>query len=139
MTKAIDNIYYANETNIEQELLTEDKIIFFKEGLEEQEKKIKNNLNISSKDMDNFINYNPKDEGDYASIALEQSLGTSISKKQANNLVLIKKSLEKIENNCYGVCDLCEEPINIERLKIKMFAEYCISCREITEKEGKQY
>ena len=137
MTKAIDSIYYANENHNVQNQLTQNDIAFFKNELQKEEKKIQNHLNLSSKEMDNFINYNPKDEGDHASIALEQSLGTSISKRQAQNLILIKQSLEKIEDKSYGICNLCEEPINIERLKIKMFAEYCICCREVIENEKK--
>jgi DnaK suppressor protein len=135
MTKPINEDYYSIEECKVKSVLTEDEIKFFKEGLTIQKKKIQNNLNITSSEMDDFINYDPKDEGDYASIALEQSLGREISNIQAKNLLLIEKSLQKIEHNCYGICELCESPIQIERLKIKMFAEYCISCREIIEKE----
>lgn len=138
MTKAIDGTYYTKEENHEgnvESILTKEEITFFKKALEVEQAKIKKSLNISSTEMDNFVNYDPKDEGDYASIALEQSLGTKISAIQAKNLLLIEKSLKKIEDNCYGICDLCEEPIQTERLKIKIFAEYCISCREIIEKE----
>ena len=136
MTKATNKGYYSTEECNVKSILTESEIEFFKEGLKEQQKKIKSNLNISSSEMDDFVNYDPKDEGDYASIALEQSLGRKISGIQAKNLVLIEKSLKNIEHNCYGICKLCEEPIRTERLKIKMFAEYCISCREIIEKEN---
>jgi len=136
MTKAINGVYYSHTREDLPNPLTPNEISFFKEGLEKEEATIKNNLNMSSNEMDNFRNSNPKDEADHASIALEQTLGTKLSAIQANKLVLITKSLEKIENNCYGICDLCEEAINVERLKIKMFAEYCISCRELVE-QGK--
>jgi DnaK suppressor protein len=132
MTKAINGVYYSNSEEVSSSL-TQQEILFFTEGLKKEEKTIKNNLNVSSKQLDNFMNSNPKDEGDHASIAQEETLESTISKIQAKKLLLIKKSLLKIENNCYGICDLCEEPINPERLKIKMFAEYCISCREIVE------
>ena len=135
MTKAKNERYYSKEECSVESVLTKSEIKFFKDGLEEQQQKIKSNLDMSSSEMDGFVNYDPKDEGDYASIALEQSLGRKISSIQAKNLILIEKSLEKIEHNCYGICKLCEEPIRTERLKIKMFAEYCISCREIIEKE----
>ncbi len=137
MTKAINGTYYLNRDEEVQSSLTTQEIIFFKESLEKEKKKINNNLNFSSTEMDNVINYNPKDEADHASIALEQTLSSKISEIQAKKLVFIEKSLQKIEDNCYGMCDLCEEPINIERLKIKMFAEYCICCREIVE-QGRQ-
>jgi len=135
MTNITNNYCSTNMNNI-QSILTPNEIAFFKESLEQQKSKIQKNLNLSSTEMDNFVNYDPKDEGDYASISLEQNLGNKISDIQANNLLLIEKSLNKIKNNCYGICTLCEEPIRTERLKIKMFAEYCISCRELIEKNG---
>jgi DnaK suppressor protein len=138
MTKAIDKDYYSTEECTVQSVLSQDELSFFKKELEKQKRRIESNLNISSSEMDDFINYDPKDEGDYASIALEQSLGSKLSDIQAQNLLLIEKSLKKIEHNCYGICTLCEEPIRTERLKVKVFAEYCISCREIIEKELKQ-
>ena len=138
MTKSIDENYYTNENENEcnvKSVLAEEEMIFFKEALKEKRTKIKKSLNLSSTEMDSFINCDPKDEGDYASMALEQNIGNKISGIQAKNLQLIEKSLKKIEHNCYGICTLCEEPIRTERLKVKMFAEYCISCREIIEKE----
>ena len=136
MTKAINGLYYLNAKEDLTTPLTDKELTFFKESLEKEEAKIRNNLNMSSNEMDTFKNSNPKDEADHASIALEQTLGTKLSKIQAQKLVLIKKSLKKIKNNSYGICDLCEEPINPERLKIKIFAEYCICCRELVE-QGK--
>lgn len=136
MTKAINGIYCSNKQEDVLSPLTPEEILFFKEGLEKEKKTIINNLNMSSNEMNHFKNCNPKDEGDHASIALGETVSTKISKIQAEKLLLIEKSLKKIENNTYGICDLCEEPINPERLKIKMFAEYCICCREIIE-QGK--
>ena len=48
----------------------------------------------------------------------------------------IEESLKQIKDKSYGICNLCEEPINIERLKVKIFAKYCIPCREEMEKNG---
>lgn len=135
MTKSINKDYYATEECTKKSILSQSELSFFKKELEEQKNKIKSNLNISSTEMNEFINYDPKDEGDHASIALEQSIGNKISDIQAKNLLLIDKSLKKIKHNCYGICKLCEEPIRTERLKIKTFAEYCISCREIIERD----
>lgn len=55
--------------------------------------------------------------------------------KQFHKLVAIERSLKRIEDGEYGICELCGEPINIERLKVKIFADYCISCREIIENQ----
>jgi len=57
--------------------------------------------------------------------------------KQKQELKEIEEALKKIEEGRYGICEMCDEPISEERLKIKPHAKYCIICREIIEKEGK--
>jgi DnaK suppressor protein len=56
--------------------------------------------------------------------------------KQAEKLEAIERTLKRMRKGTYGVCDSCGEDINIERLKVKVFADYCITCREAIEKEN---
>ena len=76
-----------------------------------------------------------KDEADHASLAIENTRNNAILHEQHNTLNQINRSLNRIVMGSYGVCQLCEEVINIERLKVKIFAEYCISCKEILERQ----
>lgn len=138
MKKVLGKNYHSNQiTAIASSTLTSNEIEFFKHKLKKAKSKILKNLNIASSDMDSVMNTNPKDEADFASVALEQSLGNTIIERQISNLKEIEYSLEKIKLNCYGTCEMCEEDIIIERLQIKPFAMYCIPCREILEKERK--
>jgi DnaK suppressor protein len=41
----------------------------------------------------------------------------------------IKKSLQAIEEGSYGICEDCEEPIAIARLKARPVTSYCITCK----------
>jgi DnaK suppressor protein len=75
------------------------------------------------------------DEGDHASISAETIVDSAILEQQRKELAEIELALDKINNQSYGICEMCEEPIGIERLKVKNFARFCITCREITEKE----
>jgi DnaK suppressor protein len=128
MTKVIYN------RNPDNSILTSKELAFFKKALKKQKVKILNNLDMTAESMDSFSKNNPKDEGDHASMALDQNLSNVILTKQAKNLIEIDEALERVTDDCYGVCDSCGEAINIERLKIKIFAKYCISCREDMEK-----
>ena len=128
MTKVI----YDKHQN--ESILTNEDVAFFKKALLEQKVKILNNLNMTADSMDSFSKNSPKDEGDNASMALDQSFSNVILTKQAKNLIEIDDALERVADDSYGVCDSCGEAINIERLKIKTFAKYCISCREDMEK-----
>ena len=42
-------------------------------------------------------------------------------------------ALKKIENKTYGICEMCDEEIGIQRLKAKPYAVFCVHCRPIYE------
>lgn len=51
---------------------------------------------------------------------------------------LIRKidgALERIENDEYGECEECEEPINPKRLLVRPMTTLCIDCKEDQERE----
>ena len=117
--------------------LSQSQIKFFQKNLQEQRKKIITNLDNISIESNGLQGSHSGDESDLAS--LQQGLNTtrSLSEQQQKNLELIKRSLEKIEEKTYGICEDCDEPICIERLKVKNFAQYCITCKEINEKNDR--
>ncbi|MCK5855578.1 MAG: RNA polymerase-binding protein DksA [Sulfurovaceae bacterium] len=131
MTKALNPKYYNNNTTT----LTKNELLFFKTELEAKKVKIQRNLNITSSELNINSTSDLRDEGDYASQALETSTNNAILHEQSKTLNQINRSLNQIRVGSYGICNLCEESINIERLKVKIFAEYCISCRELMEKK----
>jgi len=118
-------------------MLNEEQIIFFKTALEAKKVRIKKNLNLTSLEMDDMVNNELKDEGDHASMALGHTVDNAILAQQSRELTEIELALGKIQEDVYGICEMCEEEINIERLKVKIFARYCITCREVVEKQQK--
>ncbi len=78
-----------------------------------------------------------KEESDFASCSANSENNIILLKKLEQELVEINEALESIKNGSYGICQMCEEEINPERLEIKPFAKYCIDCREIIEKENR--
>lgn len=116
-------------------MLNVTEIEFFKKALEERKLKIEQNLNITSTEMNCMKRNELKDEGDHAAMSLETAVDNAILSQQSKELAEIELALDKIENNLYGICEMCEDEINIERLKVKIFARYCITCREVVEKE----
>jgi len=118
-------------------MLNETEINFFKRALEARKEKIKDNLNRTTVEMCQMRRNELKDEGDHAAMSLENAVDNAILGQQSKELAEIEAALDKIEEKLYGICEMCEEEINIERLKVKIFARYCISCREVVEKEDK--
>lgn len=107
---------------------------FFKNALTQRAIQIEKNLKISADEIKTSKHNELKDEGDHAFSQEREHTNSSISKRQSEQLFLIFKSLKKIEDNCYGICEMCDNNIFIERLKVKPFAEYCVSCKEYSER-----
>jgi len=116
-------------------MLNEIEMKFFKTELEERKVKIEKNLSTTSTEMDSMTQNELKDEGDHAAMSLETAVDNAILGQQSKELAEIELALDRIKNKTYGVCDMCGDEINIERLKVKIFARYCITCREVVEKE----
>ena len=116
-------------------MLTREEMNIFGEQLQERKKKILKNLGDVAENLNKMRNQEPKDEGDFAVLSMQTDIDSKILEAQKRELEEIELALEKIKKGTYGVCEMCEEPIGIERLKVKPYARFCIVCREINEKE----
>jgi DnaK suppressor protein len=77
------------------------------------------------------------DEGDHASVNNNSMVESAIVSQQEKELREINVALGKISTREYGICEMCEDNIGFQRLKVKPHAIYCIDCREIVEKSNK--
>ena len=130
MTIALDNNYYTQNN---EEQLSQEELLLFKKELEKQKKKIQIGLDKKLKELNNHDE--AKDEADHATIAIDNLTGNTILREQQKTLNQIKRSLNKIALGTYGICTMCEEKINIERLKVQMFSEHCVACRNELDKQ----
>lgn len=108
----------------------------FKIVLEQRKENILKNLKEYKNEIGELKNSGATDEADFASINTDSAVEEAISKRLKKELEEIEYALKKIENGTYGICEMCEEEIGIERLKVKPQAKYCIVCREIIEKSS---
>lgn len=106
----------------------------FKAMLEERKAQILTNIASASKEMESLSSQELNDEGDHAAVSTDNLTDSAITSHQQNELEEINLALVKIQDDSYGTCDMCEEDISIERLQVKPHAKYCITCREIVEK-----
>ena len=49
--------------------------------------------------------------------------------RESRLIAKIEKSLQAIDEGTYGICEDCEEPIAIARLKARPVTNYCIACK----------
>ena len=109
---------------------------YFKEILESRKSQIEENLSSVNVELNELSGIVAKDEGDHASLNNNSMIEGAIYEQQMQELKEIKKALLKIANGGYGVCEMCEDEIGFQRLKVKPHAIYCIDCREIVEKSN---
>ena len=43
-------------------------------------------------------------------------------------LVQIGKALAKFDDDSYGICETCDEPINEQRLQVIPYTPFCVDC-----------
>lgn len=114
--------------------MRENELKYFEEILEARKEQIESNIAGVEKEMDALRGLELNDEGDYASVSNDNMVENAIGSQQQIELSEIEVALHKIREGGYGVCDMCEEMIGFQRLKVKPHAVYCIDCREIAEK-----
>ncbi len=69
------------------------------------------------------------DPTDRASLESDRNFLLRIRDREGKLIKKIKKALERIENNTFGICEKCGEDISIERLKARPVTTQCIECK----------
>jgi len=107
---------------------------YFKEILESRRDQINKNIDSVNSELNQLNSLELNDEGDHASVNNNSMVESVIVQQQAKELEEIEVTLAKIAAGEYGICEMCEDDIGFQRLKVKPHAIYCIDCREIVEK-----
>jgi DnaK suppressor protein len=115
--------------------MRQNDIEFLKNLLLERKKQVLQNLDGTAKEIESLDVSDARDEVDFATLNVNNFIDQALSIQQSQELFEIEYALGKIKENTYGICEMCEEAISMQRLKIKPHARYCIICREISEKE----
>ncbi|CUU39005.1 TraR/DksA C4-type zinc finger protein [Helicobacter typhlonius] len=83
-------------------------------------------------------NTHHKDNGDIVGAGLQGNLEMGMIDLYQQEINDIRNSLQKIKDGVFGICEMCDDDIDVERLKAKPHAKYCINCRELFEKTQKK-
>ena len=90
--------------------------------------------NITNPNLDDL-----NDEGDIASSEADQTLNLRLRDRESMLLSKIEKTLLKIDEDEFGICENCGEEIRTQRLKARPVAKLCIRCKEEQEKIEKGF
>ncbi|MBZ5724567.1 MAG: TraR/DksA family transcriptional regulator [Acidobacteriia bacterium] len=72
----------------------------------------------------------PSDEGDLSQQHHEEWIFLNRNTLDMKLLRQISDALHRMDQDTYGICMECEEPISAKRLEAVPWARYCISCQE---------
>lgn len=111
----------------------------FATQLKEEKARILNQLDKTKKDDLTLHAEDLPDEVDLASSELNQSMSLRIRDRERELVLRIEEALAKIEEGTFGLCEMCEEPIDVKRLEAQPVADMCIRCKEQEEIQRKIY
>ena len=66
-----------------------------------------------------------------------RELDMILTDREKKKLLQIDDAIDRIEEGAYGLCEECGVKIPKGRLKVMLFAKYCVECQEKLEREEK--
>ena len=69
------------------------------------------------------------DPTDRASLEADRNFMLRIRDRESKLIKKIKKTLKRIENGTFGICEKCGEDISLKRLKARPVTTQCIECK----------
>jgi len=115
----------------ENSYLTDKQIVTLKDALLAEKENILN----ERKDVENYsLDKNElADPLDEASINVQTSQELRFRNRKVLYLKKINKTLRKIDEGVYGLCEDCDVEIGFDRLMARPTADLCIACKEESE------
>lgn len=77
------------------------------------------------------------DPTDRAAMESDRNFLLRIRDRERRLILKIKAALEKIDENTFGICEVCGEEISEKRLKARPVTTLCINCKTREEAEEK--
>jgi len=77
------------------------------------------------------------DMGDQATAETDRNFMLRLRDRERMLLKKIDETIERIDNNSYGICSSCGNEIDIKRLQVRPVTDLCIDCKIRQEEEEK--
>ncbi len=114
--------------------MKKDRLKKFKKIFEAQRKNILFNDKIVREDFG--VNSDDRyDELDQATTDIEQSMRMRLRNREVLYIKKVDEALTRIEEGVFGLCEVCEEEIELRRLEARPTATLCIGCKEEQERK----
>lgn len=74
---------------------------------------------------------------DMSADTYDRELATNLASAEQAVLYQIEDALKRIEEGAYGVCQQCQKPIAMSRLRAVPYTSMCIACQRTQEQKSK--
>ena len=109
-------------------IMEPDQIAYFKKVLADQLEELTGKAEETLNDMEAA----PTNFPDPTDRAMQESDATRelrIRDRERKLISKIREALARIQSGTFGTCELCEEPIDIDRLRARPVTTLCIECK----------
>lgn len=121
----------------EEEYMNEDQLAFFRELLVKQQDELIENASNTAIELKKHET--APDPADRATQEEEYALELRTRDRERKLLHKIDSALDRIARKDFGWCEKCGEEIGIRRLEARPTAELCIDCKEIAERQERNF
>lgn len=111
----------------------------FKKLLEERRRQIMEAADATRDEGMGFESADLPDEVDLATSESNQAMNLRLRDRERVLLKKIDKTLKKIQEGTFGICEVCGDEIGIKRLEARPVTDLCIRCKEDQEKVEKTF
>jgi DnaK suppressor protein len=92
-------------------------------------------LLVSTGDREEILIEHAAEEFDRLQQQLNREVAIRNLDRESTLLKSVQAALARIEDESFGICLRCDEPIPEKRLKAVPWAAYCVPCQEIVDRQ----
>jgi DnaK suppressor protein len=112
---------------------------FFTELLLQRQSEAERREQVARHQLDEQVPSGPGDVADESVIDASADYFLNMANNQQRELIEIRNALDRMHRGVYGICESCEEPVALERLKRLPYARLCVDCQTTIERQNRVY
>lgn len=101
--------------------------------LDERKKEMTERVAAERANLDEQVLTRPGDEADSSVIDTSADYFLSLANTHQHELMEIRDALIRLNRGVYGICESCDLPISVNRLKNLPYARLCVDCQSAIE------
>ena len=74
---------------------------------------------------------------DMSADSYDRELAMNIAESSQEVLYQIDEAIKRVDDGTYGLCQTCQKPISLSRLKVVPYTSMCIECQRDKERKTK--